>query len=489
MKVRNILAALLLLVAGMQTALAQKVVLHKTNGETIEYDVSELDSIVFKDKVEFPISMTCPDSNHPHAIDFGLPSGTKWCCCNVGAEMPESVGGYFAWGETDEKSEYDDVSYIFLNGQDTDGDGRIDQDGSYIDIGIDDIAGTDYDVAYVRMGDSWCMPSKAQQDELRDNCSIRGIQQNGVNGILVTGPNGGRIFMPSTGYYWKDHFYDDGGYGGYWSSSRIHTELINVFSLVFNTINGYSNWDWDASRCSYGRPVRPVRVQNTQPEIVKRVVLLEDFTGQRCTNCPKATEVIEQLQEMYGDALVSVAIHGGPLGFAGNANFTGLATETGNEYYNHWNLEYQPIGLVNRQTPVNYPEWAAAVRMELAKIASLRLEGTAVLSKGTVTINIDAEGTDETFIGKLQVWLIEDNIKALQLMPDGTANQEYIHNHVFRTAVNGTWGEDFSIEKGKTVQRTMTLPLDQNWNPNELSIVAFVYNDNGVQQATKLKVE
>ena len=262
MKVRNILAALLLMVAGLQTALAQKVVLHKTNGETIEYDVSELDSIVFKDRVEFPISMTCPDSNHPHAIDLGLPSGTKWCCCNVGAEMPESVGGYFAWGETDEKSEYDDVSYIFLNGQDTDGDGRIDQDGSYIDIGIDDIAGTDYDVAYVRMGDSWCMPSKAQQDELRDNCSIRGIQQNGVNGILVTGPNGGRIFMPSTGYYWKEHFYDDGGYGGYWSSSRIHTELINVFSLVFNTINGHGFWDWDASRCSYGRSVRPVRVND-----------------------------------------------------------------------------------------------------------------------------------------------------------------------------------------------------------------------------------
>ena len=208
-----------------------------------------------------PAFLTCPDDNHPHAIDLGLPSGTKWCCCNVGADMPESVGGYYAWGETSEKSRYDDVSYIFLNGQDTDGDGRIDQDGSYIDIGLDDIAGTNYDVAHVRMGESWCMPSKEQQDELRDNCSIRGVQQNGVNGILVTGPNGGRIFMPSTGYYWKDHFYDDGGYGGYWSSSRIHTELINVFSLVFNTKDGYGFWDWDASRCSYGRPVRPVRVK------------------------------------------------------------------------------------------------------------------------------------------------------------------------------------------------------------------------------------
>ena len=48
----------------------------------------------------------CPDNNHPHMIDLGLPSGTKWACCNVGASKPEDQGGYFAWGETEEKSEY-----------------------------------------------------------------------------------------------------------------------------------------------------------------------------------------------------------------------------------------------------------------------------------------------------------------------------------------------------------------------------------------------
>ena len=250
-----LLSALLLLVASLQTIWAQKVVLYKTNGEIIEFYVSELDSISFDEEVY----LTCPDDKHPHAIDLGLPSGTIWCCCNVGASTPDGRGGYYAWGETNEKSVYDDVSYIFLNGQDTDDDGRIDQDGSFIDIGIDDIAGTDYDVAHVLMGTSWCMPSRTQQNELRDYCSIKGIQQNDVNGIVVTGPNGGQIFLPSTGYYWKDHFYDGGTYGCYWSSSRIRTELINVFSLVFNTINGYSNWDWDSSRCSYGRCVRPVR--------------------------------------------------------------------------------------------------------------------------------------------------------------------------------------------------------------------------------------
>ena len=222
-----------------------------------------------------------------------------------------------------------------------------------------------------------------------------------------------------------------------------------------------------------------------KPEPAQRVVLIEDFTGQRCTNCPRATEVIEQLQETYGDNVVAVGIHGGPLAFAGNAKVVGLKTETGDEYYNHWNLEYQPVGLVNRHAPVNYPEWAAAVKEELAKPSPLRLNGISFIEDNTITIQILAGGTDGAVTGKLQVWLLEDGIQTLQLMPDGSANQEYIHNHVFRTAVNGIWGEDFSIKEGETAEYTYTQALEPNWNKEQLSVVAFVYNDGGVQQAVR----
>ena len=224
-----------------------------------------------------------------------------------------------------------------------------------------------------------------------------------------------------------------------------------------------------------------------KPEPAKRVVLLEDFTGQRCPNCPKATEVIELLQEMYGDAIVAVGIHGGPLAFAGNAKVIGLKTAMGDEYYNHWNLEDQPVGLINRHRPVDYPEWVAIVKEELAKPAPLRLDGTAVIEDDAITIQLKAEGTDGTVTGKLQVWLLEDGIKTMQLMSDGTANLEYIHNHVLRVAVNGLWGEDFSINEGESVERTLTQALEPNWNKEQLSAVAFVYNDSGVQQAVKIK--
>lgn len=225
-----------------------------------------------------------------------------------------------------------------------------------------------------------------------------------------------------------------------------------------------------------------------KPEPAQRVVLLEDFTGQKCTNCPSATDIIEQLQETYGDALVAVGIHGGPLGFAGNAKVVGLATDLGNEYYNHWNLEYQPVGLVDRLAPSNYTEWAAIVKEELAKPAPLHLFGFATIDENTIRITIDVEGKGNV-VGKLQVWVLEDGIETLQMMPDGTANQQYIHNHVLRTAVNGAWGEDISVREGETVERTMTQTLDQSWNKDNLSIVAFVYNGSGVQQTTKFAVE
>ena len=145
--------------------------------------------------------------------------------------------------------------------------------------------------------------------------------------------------------------------------------------------------------------------------------------------------------------------------------------------------------MIDRHGPYKDTEWVAAVKEELAKPAPLRLEGTAVLADNAIDITVKAEGTDGIVMGKLQVWLLEDSITALQLMPNGKVNQQYVHNHVFRTAVNGTWGEDFSVEEGKSEQRTMSLPLQPAWKKENLSIVAFVYNDSGVQQATKFIIE
>lgn len=226
-----------------------------------------------------------------------------------------------------------------------------------------------------------------------------------------------------------------------------------------------------------------------KPQPAQRVVLLEDFTGQRCVNCPKATDVIEQLLQEYGEeALVAVAIHGGPLGFNGSATITGLATEVGNEYYDYWNLEFQPVGLVDRSSPKTYPEWAVAVREELAKPTSLSLNGEAKLEGDNISISIYAYGTDGNTSGRLQLWLLEDEIVAQQVMPDGTLNHEYIHNHVLRVPINGSWGETFAIKENVSQEYQYSLPLNPLWRTDHLSVVAFVYDDSGVKQTIKIRV-
>lgn len=196
----------------------------------------------------------CPDNHHPHAIDLGLPSGTKWCCCNVGATTPESYGGYYAWGETSEKSYYDWDTYKWCNGSEysltkycTDSI-RGNVDGKTI-LDLSD------DVAHVRMGNPWRMPNKEKMEELIDNCTLQTwTQQNGVNGILVTGKNGGQIFLPAAGCRWDDDFDYAGSYGYYWSSSLSPYYDSYAYSLHFNS----GDWNWGDDSRYDGQSVRAV---------------------------------------------------------------------------------------------------------------------------------------------------------------------------------------------------------------------------------------
>jgi hypothetical protein len=232
------------------------------------------------------------------------------------------------------------------------------------------------------------------------------------------------------------------------------------------------------------------RLIYVKPAAAKRVVLLEDFTGQRCVNCPRATDVIEQLQDSLGDALVAVGIHGGPLGVHATPTVNGLATDLGDEYYNHWHLEFQPVGLVNRHGAVNYGDWATEVMKELAREAPMQLTAAAIYNEhDSIDIDIIATGTDGTTTGKLQLWLLEDSITAIQMMPDGSRNTAYVHNHVLRRAVNGSWGDDFTVNEGKDLNRHYSVKPEDAWRRDQLSVVAFVYNDSGVQQAIKVKVK
>lgn len=234
------------------------------------------------------------------------------------------------------------------------------------------------------------------------------------------------------------------------------------------------------------------RLIYVKPAEVGRAILIEDFTGQRCIYCPTGTEIINGIVDTYGeDNVIAVGIHSGPLGFAGNSKTVGLMTDTGNEYYTRWDKENkmgQPWVIFNRKTSPDshYNNWAAMVGTIISEKANLsvKIDNAYDAATRTLTTTVGADGVNGTVSGKLQVWIVEDGIKAMQLMPDGSANQEYIHNHVFRAAVNGTWGEDVTVKEGETTTKQYQYVLPEAWNADNIAVVAFVYND-GVENVAK----
>lgn len=260
-------------------------------------------------------------------------------------------------------------------------------------------------------------------------------------------------------------------------SKKLIYGFIAVSGLVFTAC---SNIDED-DRLIYVKPAE-----------VSRAVLVEDFTGQRCVNCPNATVEIESLIEQYGaDNVIAVGIHSGPLGFDGSATVLGLKTAVGDEYFAHWGASFQPVGLVNRRGGLKlFTDWGKAVYDEVQKTAplSIEVENSYNADSRELTIHTSYSGTEGNTTGKLQLWITEDNITAMQMMPDNTANANYVHNHVFRAAVNGTWGEDVTVTEGVTVNKSHIFSVPADWKAENLSVVAFVYNDDGVQQVTKKRV-
>lgn len=195
--------------------------------------------------------LQCPDDHHPHMINLGLPSGTLWACCNVGASTPEVYGGYYAWGETWTKDDYSMKSYNYG--------GNNYQ--NYKDIGSD-IAGTSYDVARVKWKESWQMPNAEQFTELINNCTTEWTTQKKVKGIKFTGTNGGTIFLPAAGLYHNTEKWADRGY--YWSSTLSPNKYVKVSYiatiLLFGQQTQYVAESSDMGFRENGLTVRPVTI-------------------------------------------------------------------------------------------------------------------------------------------------------------------------------------------------------------------------------------
>lgn len=238
-----------------------------------------------------------------------------------------------------------------------------------------------------------------------------------------------------------------------------------------------------------------------------RVVLLEEFTGKGCTQCPKGSREIENLLKIFPDNLVAVSIHAGP--FANPASYPLLGTNDlrapqSQDLFNLLSpVLFYPTGAVNR-TPVSgdmqlsLNQWASAISNHLETEPAIDLSIEKNFNPDTRELQVTVSGIGKQPVSgdiRLSIMLTESNIiDAQDDLEAGGIVQDYIHRHVLRDMMTPSTGVTLfnSVATGQTFSQTFTTTIPAEWNADNMEIVAFVSNVQGssfpVLQAASIHV-
>lgn len=226
-----------------------------------------------------------------------------------------------------------------------------------------------------------------------------------------------------------------------------------------------------------------------------RKILIEDYTGAKCPNCPAAADIAKELEETFKGRIYTMSIHAGyyakpdpipPFDYD-------FRNETGNDLVTFFKIPQFPNGMANRVIPtggsdrvLESGEWGAAVAglLEADADLSIALNNSYVQSTRTLTVNVDIEYFNaQDADNYLSVYIVEDSIVKPQIdnrLPvDQQKVLDYVHNHVLRGAVNGKWwGErlsDAAITPGTKLSRQYTITLKSDWNASNCKVLAYVH--------------
>ncbi|MBR4792197.1 MAG: Ig-like domain-containing protein [Bacteroidaceae bacterium] len=265
-------AALLLMMVCAQTAKAQMyIMVHKTDGNTLRIAVSDVDSVTFRE-------WTGPIFSYEY-VDLGL--SVQWATCNVGATSPEQTGGYYAWGETEEKEAYTQSNYKYL-----------DSKNGYIKYNFWESQGKvdmkyrldpDDDAATVLLGQGWRTPTREELQELMEYCNWSPAMMNGVQGYRVTSQrNNNSIFLPFTGERWNSDTIGYNKYAYYYSNTLAYdnpgTSTYVYTAYMYNYGEGSQEWYEAYYNRRGGLAIRPVYSSEIADNIfvAKEVSIEED---------------------------------------------------------------------------------------------------------------------------------------------------------------------------------------------------------------------
>ncbi len=257
----------------------------------------------------------------------------------------------------------------------------------------------------------------------------------------------------------------------------LKISLYFSFIIFFLACNQISNPLKDREEGTCGDENSPVPI---------RKILVEDFTGHRCPNCPDAARILDGIHDDYCDHIIPIAVHVSFFAEPHNPDFPeDFRTETGNELDQFFGVSNQglPGGLVNRtkfngNLVLNRDIWRSAVDAiyNSNPDVNIIIESTYEASSNTISASLKIEflkDINESI--NLGLYVTEDSITAPQ--QDGsTYTENYLHKHLLRKGVNGAFGEKISDSgiKGNTFEKNFVIEKDTAWNINHLELVAFI---------------
>jgi hypothetical protein len=218
-------------------------------------------------------------------------------------------------------------------------------------------------------------------------------------------------------------------------------------------------------------------------------VLIEDYTGHTCINCPAAAVIAANIKALYGEKLIIISVHADYFAKPVTGFPEDFRTTAGEIWYKFFGVPNNPKGMINRKGVLNKPTildpggWASMVGNVMSEIPEVDIEitpdydTTTRILKGSVKTKFLKTIRKKL---KLQLVITEDSIIAPQ--KNGTTTiVDYVHRHVMRGDINGSWGEVLTNGQSNTtidteLSKNMQFTFDPSWKSKHCTVVAFVYD-------------
>ncbi|MDE7346580.1 MAG: Omp28 family outer membrane lipoprotein [Muribaculaceae bacterium] len=237
-----------------------------------------------------------------------------------------------------------------------------------------------------------------------------------------------------------------------------------------------------------------------------RNLLIMEFTGNSCLNCPTGAAVVEQIKEDEAPGrVISVGLHPygshftEPVGSihspSRKQDFRSQAATALFDYYQPSGFPAAIFNGLKSSMSGSTADWIQRASEALTAMTNVSLSATCGYEEATRNLTVDYDVEFLDYINhklNVTIWLVENKIMGTQTMPNGRPDFNYEHNHVLRTSLNGDWGQELgeSFAEGERMTGSASITLEEEWVAENCDVVVYVYRDDNkeVEQATSIPI-